>query len=254
MQVHIVIARYKENLKWLFQLMADKSWMTASVYNDGDDDINTPDIMINRIQVLPGDHIPCEPSKYTSWIINNWEMMNIYSHIVFLQADPIYHNPTLIECFNHIDKWNKDYQNLTLYPHPPPWNWAPQIADGTAPNITYFEPGAKVWNDFMDDTFRGKLYYDPFLEGFIKPSKEITVSYLCNLFGISNPINQGQELTKCFAALFAASPLSIKRIGIDAWKHIDEFQRIGCVLSKHRSQKERAIYLEYMWSVILYCY
>jgi hypothetical protein len=28
MQVHIVIARHKENLKWLFQLMADKSWMT----------------------------------------------------------------------------------------------------------------------------------------------------------------------------------------------------------------------------------
>jgi hypothetical protein len=246
--VHIIVARYKESVAWLLSLLETHSNFRATIYNDGDS-LNIPSNLSERIKVKSGDHVPCEPTKYTSYIIENYDVLEDFETFVFLQADPIYHNPFLLECFKYISSWNKTYQNLSLYGHPPPWGCASAILAGNTPNITEFGSNAKVWHDHMASDIQGLYFKDPFWDSFHPRVPNVNVDYMLSYLQLNNQIRPVYE--KCFAACFATTGARIKGIPLTVWQTLDLFVKEGCPLTQHLSQKDRAIICEYIWAPIL---
>jgi len=248
-KIHIIIARYKEDIEWLFKILNKHENITTTIYNDGDF-IKIPIELEERIIIKNGDHIPCEPTKYTSYIIENWDKSN-NDILVFLQGDPIYHNPSTIQLFDYVNQWNRDYQNMTLYPHPPSvgWGCSKEIENGTAPNITYFADDARVWCDTnMDDNFNGAYYYDNWLKELFG-NRNIAVSSICNTLGVKKMNN---NIPKAYSAMFATSWNTIKRHSINVWHNLHNFVIDGDDITRDMSQKQRACIIEYMWAVLLH--
>lgn len=244
--VNIIVARYKEDLSWLMNLLKKHPNFHATVMNDGPQ-LTVPQDVLPQMTIVAGDKVPHEASKYAQYIIDNWNDItnNSNEYYVFLQGDPIYHNPTLMQCFEHVEKWNPDYQNLTLYAHPPPWGCAHAILNKTAPGITNFAEDARVWNDTMDRDLQGIFFTDPFWRDF-KKDLQIDVPYIEHLFQFRAP----SQLQKCYAACFAITAKSIKRTPLTLWKNIHIFLLEGCERTKHISSKSRAVIMEYIWAVI----
>lgn len=252
--VHIIVARYKENLQWLFSILKVHANICATVYNDGDS-FTIPNELQSRITVEKGDHIPCEPTKYTSYILSNWDKphQNPDEVLVFLQGDPVFHNPTLLQVFDYVDQWNTQYQNLTLFPLPPSWNWgcAHEIQNGTAPYITNFAPDARVWNDIeMNDNFEGLYFKDVRWLYELFGHNKLTVSKLCREWGIQKP----DHILKTYAAMFATNWYRIQQHPKRVWEMVDEFVKYGNESTKEMNQKSRACIIEYMWSVLLHAH
>ena len=243
--VHIVIARYNERLDWLFNILDEYPGASASVYNDGNA-ICIPTTVSNRVTIIEGDKVPCEPTKYIKWILSNWNETILYDHVVFLQGDPVYHNPTLNACFKCMDAWNLDFQTLSLLAHPHPWPMAKGILNGTAPNVIELGPGAMVWYDDMLDNMQGVHFKDPFWDHFMKNAPDVTVTYYANMFGFVPPC----AMKKCIAACFSTSSKKINQIPYNTWRALHDFVINGCPRTTHLSAKYRAVYMEYLWAVI----
>lgn len=247
--IHIIVARYQENLDWLFYLVDKHSNIKSTIYNDGEK-IDIPSHLRDRIFEEKGDKVPCEPTKYIQYILEHWDDHVKDDRIVFLQGDPLYHNPTLIQVFDHIVKWDRDYQNLTLFPHPYSW-WgcANEIATGTAPYITRFAYNAAVWHDVnMDDFFQGSYFKDHWLVDLVRESHGTTVTELCNEWGIVRPDN----VLKTYSAMFATNWKHIQRHPKSVWEKVKQFVISGNDKTMSMTQKKRACIIEYMWSVLLH--
>lgn len=262
--IDIVIARYNENLDWLFRLLEDYNNITAYIYNDGEN-IDIPEHIINRIHVYKGDGIPAEPSKYVKhiiekilWNISDDESIDINKRIIFVQGDPIYHNPTFIDCLKPeaISLWNNNHQCLSLWGHPPPWGDGLAellIDDNRNNNIPYiqkFPGGGKVWNDTMDSDMIGHVFRDPFIDHFINDVNNVDIDYLINYFNITRSKPE-LPMKKCFAACFSTTINKIKEIPLDTWIKIHYWLEVGCEKTHNISQKFRAILMEYLWAVLL---
>ncbi len=252
MYIQIIVARYNENIQWLYTLLQKNQRILATIYNDGDY-IDVPSELRERIIVKTGDHVPCEPTKYTQYILENWDQEDNEEDVllVFLQGDPLYHNPTMLRVFDYIDKWDKNYQNLTLYPHPPctRWGCSKNIEDGTAPNITYFANDARVWCDTnMDDNFNGSYFYDVWIKELLE-NRNITISNVCNTLGFVKP---NGNIPKSYSAMFATSWTRIKKHPSNVWQNLHNFVIKGCDTTRNMSQKYRACIVEYMWAVLLH--
>lgn len=241
--VHIVIARHKEDLQWLFDALVKNTEWTVTVYNDGPV-IKIPEELATRINVLEGDHLPQEATKYLRFIIDYYGKYTS-ERVIFLQADPLYHNPSILKVFDHLDKWDPVYQNLSLWGHPPPWGCAERIRSGEAPNITQFSQDAQVWHDDMGDDFQGKYWYDPWLSGVY--DKQITVHYMCDLFGVKRPPTP----KKTYAALFSTNWETIRHYPLSTWECMHDMVCKGLrgPLAS-MSVKHRACVMESMWSII----
>lgn len=247
---HLIIARHQENLDWLFRLMESHRYIACTIYNDGDA-IEVPSSLKGRIYVEPGDKVPCEPTKYVKYILEHWDDdITEDERLVFLQGDPLYHNYTLLEVFNHMEEWDRDYQNLTLFPHSfPGWGCSNEIANGTAPYITKFADNARVWHDVnMDDHFQGSYFKDDWLHYIQDISHGTTVSELCNEWGIARPDN----VIKTYSAMFATNWNHIKKHSKSVWEAVNDFVVTGNHKTMNMSQKHRACIIEYMWSVLLH--
>jgi len=241
-QIHIIVARYREDISWLFEVLREHTTWRSSIYNDGPL-FDVPIDIVDRINVYIGDKVPAESTKYLQFIIDNYEI-SINERVLFTQADPLYHNYTFCEVLKYTDKWNIDYQNLCLSPHPPPWGCANQIFNGSAPNITYFSSKAKVWSDTdMDDLFNGRYYRDPYVNHY---NNITTVSKLCDEWGIP----RATKVDKCYCALFSTNWKCIHKIPLSTWKQIHDFIVYGNKDTSHMSQKLRACILESMWAVL----
>lgn len=249
-KIRIVIARYNEDLEWLYNLLLKNKYISATIYNDGEE-IIIPNNVHTQIEVLEGDHIPCEPTKYLTYIITHWNTPPD-ERLVFLQGDPLYHNPTLLRVFDYIEQWDEHYQNLTLYPHPPEkkWGCSKEIENGTAPNITVFADDARVWCDTdMDEHFTGSYYYDDWVTNTLLYNKsELTVSSMCSVYGITKPSG---SLFKTYSAMFATNWKALKKHPIEVWYNVYNFIVYGNRYTTDMSQKYRACITEYMWSVLL---
>lgn len=247
MSAHVVVARYQESLDWLFTLLREHENICTTVYNDGGA-LDIPIDVKDRIEIKEGDHVPCEPTKYTTYILENWDRPTD-DIVIFLQGDPLYHNPTLPQVFHYMDQWNKHYQNLTLYPHPPHTHWgcAKEIEARTAAGVTCFADNACVWCDpNMDDRFYGEHFKD---EAWVKQlfeANSITLTGMCETLGISKP--EG-AIPKAYAAMFATSWEAIKRHPKDVWLRAHNYVLHG---TEQLSQKHRACVMEYMWAVLLH--
>ena len=241
---HIVVARYQEDLTWLFDLLDTYPEAEAYVYNDGPPISQQHD----RLHEIPGDKVPSEPTKYITYILDHYN--HNYSHrVIFLQGDPAYHNPYICNLFKYMNQWKKDYQHLSYWAHPPPWGCAQAIADQTAPNITSFAPDAKVWHDIMDNNFQGEFHYDIFIT-HINPTK-ITVQDMANYFEFIPPT----IIKKTYAAMFATTWDKIKEYSPEFWQRLHEF--IITPLSQKTSTaeprmtaKQRSCFMEYLWAPI----
>jgi len=242
---HVVVARHNEHLGWLFDILRNHKEFSATVYNDGMDVLVPRDIE-SHISFVLGDKIPSEPTKYIKWIISNWDRLDSYDKIVFLQGDPVYHNPTLVECFKYADQWNRNFQTLSLIAHPHPWPAARLILEGNIPHITYFAENAKVWHDEMKDDMHGVHFDDPFWHSFSKSAPGVTINYFSTLFGFKKP----DVMKKCIAACFSTSTKTIQQVPYEAWQRLHDFVVSGCPKTSHLTSKSRAVFLEYLWSVI----
>ena len=247
---HIVVARHREDLQWLFEILRNHNNFSATVYNDGDE-IGVPQELNERICIKHGDRVPCEPTKYTRYIIDNWDCSND-DVLVFLQGDPLYHNPTITRLFDHVDRWNANYQNLTLYPHPPSvgWGCSKEIENGTAPNITWFADDARVWCDTnMGEDFNGSYYVDNWTTDCLIGNRNITVSNVCNTLGLEKPHG---NILKAYSAMFATCWDAIKKHPKSVWHNVEDFVIKGYSTTGSMTQKERACIIEYMWAVLLF--
>lgn len=245
--LHLVIARYRENLDWLVDTLRRHQEWRAFVYNDGDR-ISVPDDVREQLMIIEGDKSPSEPSKYLRHIIDFWGCFDENTQVAFLQADPLYHNPTIQGVLDNHDKWNRRYQTLTLIAHPPPWGVAQQILEGSIQNITVFADNARVWHDILDDNFQGLLYYDAWMTDFIKSrNANVTVSHICDLFKIAPPAVK----KKAYAALFGTTWKNIYRLGKQRFKNIHHFLMEGDYMTRYTMNRwDRGCIMEYMWSVI----
>jgi hypothetical protein len=241
---HFVVARYREDISWLFNVLQTREHWRATVYNDGDT-LNVPVDVCDRVCVFKGDGIPVESTKYLRFILDNYDTCDCSERLIFTQADPIYHNSTFLEVLNHTDKWNVNFQNLCFCIYPPPWGCAAQILDGSAPNITHFSEDARVWCDpDMDDLFNGSYFYDPVMKDY---NVHTCVSKLCCEWGVDVP----EKVDKCFAALFSTNWNTIRRTSFISWQCILDFNLHGNRDTSHMTQKMRACILESMWAVLL---
>lgn len=245
--LHLVIARYRENIDWVFSSLRLHPGWRAFVFNDGER-IAVPNDVREQVMVLEGDRTPSEPSKYLRYIIDFWGCFDDTTQVAFLQADPLYHNPTIRGVLDNHDRWNRAYQHLTLVAHPPPWGVAEQILKGAIENITVFAEDARVWHDTMDDNFQGSLYYDGWMSDFLKSrNANVTVGSMCELFKIIPPA----RIKKAYAALFGTTWEKIKSLGRERFKLIHRFLLDGDDRTRYTmNQWDRGCIMEYMWAVV----
>lgn len=95
--MEVVIARYNENIEWVYKLELD-----YKIYNKGED-ITPPNIKI--------DNIAREGYTYLTHIIENYEKLADYS--VFLQGNPFDHSINLFDDITKFLNNKKDFYYLT---------------------------------------------------------------------------------------------------------------------------------------------
>lgn len=254
MKLHFVIARHVEDLTWLWDILIENKDWEATIYNDGPMFLILryfQEELLSRIHIFKGDNVPCEPTKYIRFIIDNYENETTQK-IVFLQGNPLYHNPTLLDVLKNVAEWNCTYQNLTLFPHPPPWGCADAILNGEAPGAQKFTHGGMVWSDpDMDNEFQGSYHKDGFVNELRNQANGVTVQDLCSLFGVT--FDKGtniKRVQKTYAAMFSTNWETLVKLSLDQWQNIHTFMIHGDnMFTKNMSQKGRACLLEYMWPI-----
>jgi len=198
-QYAIVVARYKEDIRWLSYLGRKPEW-DVFVYNDGPplDPYFTP-----NFTVYQGDHVPSEASKYLKFICDNYHTIDKYERIVFTQADPFDHSPDFLGLLENVNAFKKTFQGLNVG-HPPPWGPKDKKMDETIGNMRlWYEPFVDGWKGEWDDPLT-------------KDSKVILDSITLDAFFKTFNLNKG-ETTKWYAAQFAVTPAGIKRQSLNAW-------------------------------------
>jgi hypothetical protein len=247
MYVHIVVARYKENVEWLFSILQSHKLFKAFIYNDGPS-IQVPTDLINRVVIIEGDHVPSETTKYLSYIISNYHNIQ-NTRVVFLQGDPAYHNPTLQWTWGDIDNWDTTFQNLGLFGHPPPWGCSQDILNGKAPGVEHIGNGI-VWKDVMDDQFHGAHFRDPFWDCFCREKNYIpSVKHFAQQHNFVPPT----QMYKSYSALFSTTGNNINKYPLEFWKKLHDFVVAdeNCVTPASFTQKDRSILMEYSWAIIM---
>jgi len=140
----IVVARYKEDIRWMSYLGRKPEW-DVFVYNDGPplDSYFTPNFTIHK-----GDGVPAEASKYLQFICDYFDTIQQYEWIVFTQADPFEHSPDFIGLLESKEHWQPPFQGLTYGPFPAFFakhNISPKSSLG----------GFRVWNDYLNQNWVG---------------------------------------------------------------------------------------------------
>lgn len=245
---HLVIAHYQESLDWLFTLLKSYSNIKAFIYNDGPA-IYIPKELTDRILIKEGDKIPAESTKYMQYILDYYDNPNKEIRVTFLQGDPIYHSPELFKIFEHVELWDKNYQNLNLYAHPPPWQHSHAIINNNIENIKRIGNG-RTWTDIMKNTFQGVIGYDEYINTIMP--QDMTIPYMCSYLAIKN-VNPNKIHIKAYSACFSTTWERIYSFEKDLWLRIINFITSGeNSLVTSSTQKVRAIIMEYMWAVIFH--
>jgi hypothetical protein len=246
-KVDLVVARYLENLFWLKEFHLPHR---VIIYNDG---LELPDDVLSLdldLQIRAGDKNPSESGKYLEYILSGYFDSSISDdcRVIFLQGDPIYHSPDLIEILNYVNLFDSRYENLSLWGHPPPWGYSNDILyKKNISGIKYFGSG-RVWSDSMDLRYQGSYFYDHWLLGVLENDFNC-LSFFRNL-GFS--ISDASLMRKCYSALFSTSWGRIRNFDYEFWFNLRNFlstgkSKYGSLDYSHLSYKMRSVLFEYMW-------
>lgn len=246
----IVVARYKEDIRWLSYLGRKPEW-EVFVYNDGPD-LNpffTPNFTIYK-----GDGVPSEAPKYLKFICDNYNQIDKYKRIVFIQADPFDHSPDILGLLENVDSFNEPFQGLNVG-HVFPWGPKDMKMDESIGNMRLWcEPFVDGWKGHWNDP----LHPD---------SKVILNSITLDEFFEKFRLNKG-DTTKWYAAQFAVTPEGIKRQTLEGWKALLNeasknewftyaYREHGTKLSKHRKKRRLNVgrqfgfILEFVWCPLM---
>ena len=131
----IVVARYQEDIRWMSYLGRRAEW-DVFVYNDGPtlESYFTP-----NFNILQGDGVCSEGSKYLEFICDHYNTLDQYEWIVFIQGDPFIHSPDFIGLLESMEDWKAPFQCLTNGPFPRYWHDInPKGSQQTLNNFRYF--------------------------------------------------------------------------------------------------------------------
>ena len=104
-----VIAKYKENIHWT-------RFLQGNVYIINKSGVDIPKIYDN-INIINMNNIGREGHSYLEFIITHYDSLN--DRTTFLQADPFFHSPNLLELLTMSDDFDQDHpQNLGLHYSP----------------------------------------------------------------------------------------------------------------------------------------
>jgi UDP-galactopyranose mutase len=221
----LVIARFKENLDWIKQILDNKYIDKIFIYNKGPfiDNLKHPKIKIQDCL-----NIGREGGTYLDYIIFNYH--NLPENIWFLKADPFKHNPNFLELMKEdiINKYiDNNFQTLTTRykENIPPAQYYNEN------NIFNFSNKAKTIKYFINkDNFQlqGHSYFfddnhdkNVYQKFKIKYNNESILNYLCKFIGIGEPENEIIEYT--LSACFFVKSKQIKRFNLSVFKNLRTF-------------------------------
>lgn len=256
----LVVARYKEDLGWLYIFARKPEW-DIHVYNDG------PPLdphLASYLTVHQGDKVPAEASKYLRFICDNYDTMrDKYKRIVFAQGNPFDHSPDFLDILENIGSINKPFQGLSFGYLPDPWGMETTRNTDTSNYIGNY----RVWCEKMNDDFTPENWEEDYSIAVLKPSIVNTGLPYKNAFGASNFCSHyGVEkgtMQKWYAALFSATPECLHKNSFQSWKKMHKHSKINInykiefwkkgrkVKVDFNSGKQYAILMEYMWNVLL---
>jgi hypothetical protein len=230
----------------------------------------------------PGDRVPAEASKYLQFIVDNYDRIETYKNIVFLQADPFPHSPDIVKLLQLHERFKTPFQGLTFgylqtfekevtkrTLRPPPATLKPKAASiknkrnahRTTPwgenssretDRTHYLGGLRLWCDPMRNDFQNVKWIDEGTKNVLAKITRISppwspaakgVKEFCAYYGIDPPRGQ---LIKWHAAHFAVTPSAIRALNMETWKKIWTDAKVPGELGKLF-----AILMEYMWCPLL---
>ena len=254
-KIALVVARYKEDIKWLSYLARNPQW-EVHIYNDGDD---LDPFYSSYFTIHKGDHVPGEASKYLDFICYNYHIMKEkYERVVFMQADPFPHSPDLIGLLEQSKHWSIPYQGLTYGTFPPPWGSETKRLFDTSKYIG----NLRLWCEEMRSDLTSIDWDDPWLSQWKQslhasslPYKNLTdVNEFCANYGA-----KAGSSNKWYCAIFAVTPEGIQQQNLDVWNKIRNDSKININYTvfetrgrirerkQYNSGKQFAILMEYMW-------
>jgi len=199
----IVVARYKEDIRWMSYLGRRPEW-DVIVYNDGPDldPYYTPNFTIHK-----GDRVPAEASKYLQFICDYFDTMHKYEWIVFTQADPFEHSPDFVGLLESTENWQAPFQGLTNGPFPAFFSQHriyPTSSIG----------GFRVWNDCLNNqNWSGRECNE-------RPNPVRGAGPVSEFFEFFGAKLGAMKLWFC--ACFATTPLAIHEQTYETWKRLHE--------------------------------
>lgn len=201
----IVVARYQEDIRWMSYLGRRPGW-DIFLYNDGPplDYYFSP-----NFRVLQGDGVPSEGCKYLQFICDNYNTLNQYDWIVFMQGDPFRHSPDFIGLLESSEYWRAPFQSLTHGPFPRYWrdlntDSSEKTTPTTLGNYRYF------LEDLNDDWTGG--------ESDLRASCMIGAASVSQFFSYYGA--KLGSMKRCFSACFATTPTAIHGQTYETWNKL----------------------------------
>lgn len=203
----LIVARYKEDIRWLCHFSRMKDW-EVHIYNDGEPiDPYYGSRMIHH----RGDQIPTEISKFLQHIVDFYDELGSRDWLIFLQACPFDHSPDILGLLGSSELWEQPFQGFSFLAHPPPWgpskrpNWTELFEKENAGKFCY---GFRFWCDDMDLNLDGLSYRDPFIP---HAQKQGWLQALPQWWGRQQvPFPIPRRLQKCYGSCFAVKPQVVR--------------------------------------------
>lgn len=253
MDTELVVARYNEDLSWLFKVNNKK----ITIYNKGNN------INYNNIK-LP--NIGRESHTYLTHIIKNYD--NLADITIFTQGDPFFHSPDFLNLIEKPELF-EPIQPLSTY-YSPSFNNASNnnkkiilekgfLKKGIPPKSVVNKTqnlwinNNKVYVEYFDNdgvTFYPDYYYSEFIYKYINDIQKIFkfksyIKFIKDRYKLTN-INISLLQPMCYAGLFAVSKKIIKSKKIDFYKNI-----LKLLLEDYEKYNiDSGLLLERLWLII----
>lgn len=220
----IVIARYKENIDWIFDLLKSQSWIhKVIIYNKG------PPIELNKnikkVKIVDDQNVGREGKTYLDFIIDNYdELSENKSYTWFLQANPFDHSPDLFNLLhiNSVSKYNPYFQTLSC-------QYIPNFPKNTQKDKRFNINNNKIINYYIDKTTQQCVdcheFFDnkhdekvQYLDQYIQNTQhDCYIDYMCKECGINTP---KKIIGYSWAALFCVHSALITQHNVNVYKKL----------------------------------
>lgn len=271
MTVAVIIARYNENLDWLFDLVShffskNQHPLKLFIYNKGKDDIDQTFLdnfkqktytTLFDFYILPLENIGRESHTYLNHIIQNYD--NLDDVNVFCQGDSIFHSPNFIDLISNF----KDFQHVQplsafywKHGEPPFFFNNPPLSVINKTKQLYVD-GGQVHVEYLNQNFVTmypsfyKERYFASMINFLSEHYDISnyYRYLIDKLQITHA-NPNMLFPICFAGLFAVNKVAIKDNAKEYYENIMDYLLHEQKYNSHNILIDNGLFLEKMWLVI----